>query len=137
MNISDRDFDTARDTTGRDRGTATSASLGDESSDFGGGDLGSGRASAGGRSSGGRGIGDAAQAAGLPHADDLIDELLPEEVDWEHLVRSYPLPALALAAAAGFWLGSTRGPTVLSAMTGWAAGEMTRRVNDLVGQDLL
>jgi hypothetical protein len=30
-----------------------------------------------------------------------------------------------------------RGPVVVSAVTGWAAGEMTRRVNDLVGEDLL
>lgn len=79
----------------------------------------------------------AASAAGLPEADAIIDELIPEQVDWERLVRSYPLPALTLAAAAGFYLAVSRGPVVVSAVTGWAAGEMTRRVNDLVGEDLL
>jgi hypothetical protein len=79
----------------------------------------------------------AATGAGLPQADAIIDELIPEQVDWERLVRGYPLPALALAAAAGFYLAVSRGPVVVSAVTGWAAGEMTRRVNDLVGEDLL
>lgn len=77
------------------------------------------------------------RAAGLPDADELIDELLPEEVDWEHLVRAYPWPALAVAAAAGFYLGVARGPLLVTALSGWAGSEMTRRVNDLVGEDLL
>lgn len=79
----------------------------------------------------------ASRAAGLPHADELIDELLPEEVDWEHLVRSYPWPALAVAAAAGFYLAVSRGPLLVTALGGWAGSEMTRRFNDLLGEDLL
>lgn len=74
---------------------------------------------------------------GLPHADELIDELLPEELDWEHLVRTYPWPALLTAAAAGFYLGVARGPLLVSALTGWASGQMSSRVNDLLGEDLL
>lgn len=137
MNISDRDFDTARGdrestfdsepsvggTTGAAPGVGTTA----------GGDT----KPSSGKQSRDRGLGAAADAAGLPEADEIIDELLPEQVDWERLVRSYPLPALALAAAAGFYLAVSRGPVVVSAVTGWAASEMTRRVNDLVGEDLL
>lgn len=81
-----------------------------------------------------------AQAAGtstLPHADELVGELMPEEVDWEHLVRSYPVPALAIAAAAGFYLGLKRGPMLVGALTGWATGQLGRKVSDLFEQDLL
>lgn len=125
MNVSDRDFDSARDDREPNFGTAAAGP--------------SAPPGAGGKSkrpSGDRARGGAA-AAGLPEADAIVDELLPEQVDWERLVRSYPLPALALAAAAGFYLAMARGPVVVSAVTGWAAGEMTRRVNDLVGEDLL
>jgi hypothetical protein len=134
MNVSDRDFDP-----GRDRGPSASFDPSHPGAGSTGttGSTGAERSTSPGDGGDSRGVGDAARAAGLPHADDIVGELMPEEVDWEHLVRSYPVPALALAAAAGFWLGATRGPTVLSAVTGWAAGEMTRRVNDLVGQDLL
>lgn len=73
----------------------------------------------------------------LPHADDLVAELMPEEVDWENLVRSYPLPALAIAAAAGFYLGIKRGPLLVGAFTGWATGQLAQKVNGLFEQDLL
>lgn len=74
---------------------------------------------------------------GLPHPDELVDELLPEEVEWERLVRTYPTPALAIAAAAGLWLGLRKGPSLLSALTGFAAAEMTRHVNRFLGDDVL
>lgn len=73
----------------------------------------------------------------LPHADELVGELVPDEVDWEHLVRSYPLPALAIAAAAGFYLGLKRGPLLVGALTGWATGQLGQKVHALFEQDLL
>jgi hypothetical protein len=51
-------------------------------------------------------------------------------------VRSYPVPALLLAAGAGFFLAMRRGPMVVGAISGWAAGEMTRRVNEFLGDDV-
>lgn len=146
MNISDRDFDTTRGDRGDRESTFDSESSFGGTTSGAGSTPGTGSAAAGGdtgsrsgesESGRDRGLGAAADAAGLPEADEIIDELLPEQVDWERLVRSYPLPALALAAAAGFYLAVSRGPVVVSAVTGWAAGEMTRRVNDLVGEDLL
>ncbi len=70
-------------------------------------------------------------------ADQLVDELLPDELDWEHLVRTYPIPALIACAAAGFWLGMRRGPVLTAAVAGWAAQQMTRKVNDFVGDEVL
>lgn len=68
--------------------------------------------------------------------DDLVGELLPEGLDWERLVRTYPLPALALAALGGFFLGFRHGPEILSALSGYAASELSRNVSEIIGQEL-
>ncbi len=70
-------------------------------------------------------------------ADQLLDDLLPEELDWQRLVRSYPLPALALAAVGGFFLGRSRGPEIVSALAGFAADTLTESVNQLLGKEVL
>jgi len=70
-------------------------------------------------------------------AYDLVDEILPEGFDWERLVREYPIPALLLAAVGGFFLGRQRGPTILAALSGFAATEVSRNVNRALGQEIL
>ncbi len=70
-------------------------------------------------------------------ADDLVSELLPETFDWQRLVRTYPLPALALAALGGYWLGRTRGGAVVSALGAFAAAAAVRGVNEALGEDVL
>jgi hypothetical protein len=70
----------------------------------------------------------------LDAIDGLIDELVPEGLDWQRLVRDYPIPALLLAAAGGFWLGRTRGPQVLTAVTGFASAEIAKSVTQLMDQ---
>ena len=74
---------------------------------------------------------------GLPRPDELVDELIPEEIEWERLVRTYPTPALVIAAAAGFWLGFRKGSAVLAALGGYATSEMTRQVGRFLGDDVL
>lgn len=69
-------------------------------------------------------------------AYDLVDDLAPEGLDWERLVRAYPIPALLLAAAGGFLLGRTRGPEILAAVAGFASEELARNVNDAVGREI-
>ena len=68
---------------------------------------------------------------------DLVDELIPEGLDWERLVRRYPIPALLLAAVGGFLLGRTRGPEILGAVSGFAADELSRNFNEALGRDVL
>ncbi len=68
-------------------------------------------------------------------ADEIIDELLPEKLEWRRLVCSYPLPAVALAAAGGFLLGRSRGSALLAALSAFAASQVTRSVTSLVGED--
>jgi hypothetical protein len=70
-------------------------------------------------------------------AYDLVDELMPEGFDWERLVCEYPLPALLLAAIGGFFLGRQRGPQILAALSGFAAAEVSRNVNGVLGREVL
>lgn len=68
--------------------------------------------------------------------DDLLDEVLPEDLEWDRLVRSYPLPALAVAAVGGFLLGISHGPAIVSAVSGYLSAQVARNVSEVLGQDL-
>ena len=70
-------------------------------------------------------------------AHEVVGEILPEQFDWERLVRSYPIPALLLAAAGGFVLARARGQAVLAALGAFAAGRVTDEVHRVLGEDLL
>ena len=79
----------------------------------------------------------AAPAGGRSAPDRLVDELIPESVEWERLVRTYPLPALFLAAVGGFVLGRSRGSAVLEALSAFAGRRVARSVNELLGEQVL
>ena len=68
--------------------------------------------------------------------DQLIDEVVPEGLDWERLVVTYPIPALLLAAVGGFILGRSHGPRVISAVSGFAAAEVSRNISQLIGEEI-
>ena len=68
--------------------------------------------------------------------DELIDEIVPDGLDWERLVVSYPIPALLLAAVGGFLLGRRHGPEIISAVSGFAAAEVSRNVSNIIGQGI-
>jgi hypothetical protein len=67
---------------------------------------------------------------------DVLDSILPEDLEWSELVRSYPVPCLALAALGGFLLGRSHGPAIVSAVGSVAAAEVARNVSALLGQEL-
>lgn len=73
------------------------------------------------------------QVATTDGADEVVDELLGEEMDWQRLVRTYPTASLLVAFGGGCWLGLRHGPAVFSAVTGYMASEATRRVQELLG----
>lgn len=73
----------------------------------------------------------------LGSADDLVDELVPDELEWRRIVRTYPFPALALAAVGGYVLGSRRGKAVLVALSAYAADVVTANINEMLGEELL
>jgi hypothetical protein len=66
--------------------------------------------------------------------EEILDEILPEDLEWERLVRSYPVPAIALAAAGGFYLGLRHGPTILAALSSYLVAEVSRNVGEVLGQ---
>lgn len=69
-------------------------------------------------------------------ADDLLDEILPDGLDWQRLVRTYPIPAVLLAALGGFLLGRSHGPAIVSAVSGFAAAEVSKNVGDVLGRGI-
>jgi hypothetical protein len=75
-----------------------------------------------------------ANAAHRSVVDEMLDELLPEELEWERLVRTYPLPTLLVAAAGGFLLAYTRGPGIIGALSALATAQVGDVVRDALGQ---
>lgn len=70
-------------------------------------------------------------------ADEVIDELMPSELDWRAMVRRYPLAALLLAGVGGYVLGRSRGTDILSSLSNFAADTLTDNVNELLGKNVL
>ncbi|MEA2560397.1 MAG: hypothetical protein QOH06_1901 [Acidobacteriota bacterium] len=70
---------------------------------------------------------------GATSVEAILDELLPEELEWERLVRTYPVPAVALAAIGGFVIGLRHGPEILTAVSSFLAAEVSRNVSELIG----
>ena len=70
-------------------------------------------------------------------ADEIIDELLPHELDWKSVVVSYPKLSVSLVAAAGFWLGRTRGRSILAGISGLAAETVNESINEFFGRDVV
>jgi hypothetical protein len=67
--------------------------------------------------------------------EELIDEIVPEGVDWQRLVVRYPIPSLLVAAVGGFFLGRRHGPEIVGALSTFAAGEVSRNVGQLFDRD--
>lgn len=70
-------------------------------------------------------------------ADDIIDELVPEEIDWREVVASYPKLSVSLVAVAGFWLGRTRGRAIVAGISALAADAVNEGINELFGRDVV
>jgi hypothetical protein len=64
----------------------------------------------------------------------MLDELLPEQLEWERLVRSYPVPALLVVAAGAFLLGYTRGTAIIGALSAAATAQLAETVGEALGR---
>ncbi len=70
-------------------------------------------------------------------ANELVDQLVASNLDWQDLVRGYPKTAMILAAAGGFALGRARGPAIVAALAAYAADTLAGNVNAYLGEDVL
>lgn len=64
-------------------------------------------------------------------AEQIVDEVLGEDVDWVSLVRRYPLLSLAVAAGAGYLLAVRHGPVILDALSDAASRRVSESVERL------
>jgi hypothetical protein len=72
--------------------------------------------------------------ADLSMADELLDDLMPPEFDWRGVVRRHPIPALAVAAAAGYWIGSSRrSAALIDAVMGAVTAGVVAKIGGLAG----
>ena len=69
--------------------------------------------------------------------DEVVDEILPAELEWQRLVRRYPIAAITIAAIGGYVLGRNRGEEILAALTNHAADLVSLQVNSALGRDIL
>lgn len=70
-------------------------------------------------------------------ADQILDELLPDNFDWRDMVGSYPLTAVSLAAVGGFLLGRKHGTVLVAAVSAFMVREVTRNINTFLGEEVL
>ena len=66
-------------------------------------------------------------------ADQWIDGLVPEEIEWRRLVVKYPRISVGLALVAGYLIGRTQGKALIAAAGAVAIEEISRAVEDSVG----
>jgi hypothetical protein len=66
-------------------------------------------------------------------ADQWIDGLIPEEIEWRRLVIKYPRISIGLAFVAGYLIGRTQGKALVAAAGAVAIEEISRVVEDSVG----
>jgi hypothetical protein len=69
-------------------------------------------------------------------ADELLDDLIPPEINWRRMVRRHPWPALAIAGLAGYLLGRSQGRALVGAIAGLAVARVEERVLGLVEDEL-
>ena len=65
-------------------------------------------------------------------ADSVVDELLPEELDWQHWVRAYPWAALSIAAIGGYLLGRSQGQELVDSIANRAAESVSGNLHQLI-----
>ncbi|MGE4190292.1 MAG: hypothetical protein AB7G12_10375 [Thermoanaerobaculia bacterium] len=68
--------------------------------------------------------------------DELIDDLIPPEVNWRRLVRRHPWPTLLVAGLGGYLLGRSQGRALVSALAGMAAARVEERFLGAVADEV-
>ncbi len=89
----------------------------------------------------GRGAPDQAATAGESNgalcldADAIIDNLVPQAIDWRDTVRSHPLGSLSAVALVGYLVGRTKGAVIMTGLTAAISSALTRQLSDVFEGD--
>ena len=73
----------------------------------------------------------------IPGADEVMDEVMPSELEWQRLVRRYPIASITIAAIGGYVLGRNRGEEIVAALSNHAADLVSGQVNHVPGRHIL
>ena len=73
----------------------------------------------------------------VPGADEVMDEVMPSELEWQRLVRRYPIASITIAAIGGYVLGRNRGEEIVAALSNHAADLVSGQVNHVLGRHIL
>jgi len=65
----------------------------------------------------------------------VLDQILPDDLDWRQKVTAYPRAALIVAGTLGFLLGRSRGARVFGALAGVAADRVTATLAEALRPD--
>lgn len=63
--------------------------------------------------------------------DDLIDKLIPGEIDWRHMVRQHPVVCLGAVGLLGFLLGRSRGAAIVAGASAAVTNAVMRQLSDV------
>jgi hypothetical protein len=69
-------------------------------------------------------------------ADDFLDLLLPERLEWRRLVATYPRISLLVAGVAGFLVARKQGPAIVGAVSSRAQKEVAGGIEAFLGESL-
>jgi hypothetical protein len=72
-----------------------------------------------------------------PRPEDLVRGLVPEDFDWQDLVRTYPWPAMVVAFLGGYVLARTKGDEIVEALSDFASQRISDHVNTMLRDDVL
>lgn len=65
------------------------------------------------------------------NADSLLDKVIPEEIDWRHLVRRHPMVSIGVAAGLGFLLGRSKGAAIVAGLSAGVTTAVMRQLSDV------
>lgn len=74
-------------------------------------------------------------ARGRTWTERLLDQVMPEELEWEDKVLSYPLAAVTVAIGLGFVLGRSHGARLTSAASSFAANRVADTIATVLDRD--
>ena len=69
-------------------------------------------------------------------ADELLDDLIPPDINWRRLVRRHPWPVLLFAGLGGYFIGRSQGRALVGALAGLAVAKVEDRVLGILDEEL-